>query len=373
MPKQDQWIEDIKLTSDKYKQSFLEFAHSSLQQVINIKPNHIISNQLLSDVLVAQKNINQALEILENLYQVQPAAARSRLIRVLLIIAKNCEDEEEQLALYKRVFELDAEQLEAKSAWQKILQQRNNETSTSLETNFTNYELTKTPELENVTNWEHEEKKPLQPETQLAELSQYALNILENDNREATQALFAKMTELETAYEKVDPCLNLDITGADILNVIKTMHQYAIELIQSRQQEKKLTQLISIEREARSQHEQELNIFQQDKQNLEHTFDNQENVLLDIKEELEVHYQQNQELAQQLQAEKDARLYVEQQVVSLENELQELTQLVDIEQNILGDLDATHRQAIIHSVNDNKSFLSNIKEEVRHFRRRERN
>jgi len=251
MSKYDHLFENIKQSSSKYKQNFLEFTYKSLQQFLDLNPNHVGATHLLSDVLVAQKKIYNALELLENFYSIKPDAARPRLIKVLLTIAINCPDEDEQLILYKRVFELDAEQLEAKNAWHKILQQRE---KTTFQPTISN------PVTEQIIISNHDQ---LQPDVQLAELSHHALKILETENRETTHSLFAKMTELESAYEKLDPSLNLNVAGSDILNIIKTMHHYASELIQTRQQEKKLTQLISIEREARLQNEQELATFTQ--------------------------------------------------------------------------------------------------------------
>jgi myosin heavy subunit len=334
-------LENIKLYSGKYKKDLLTAASTPLRQAVNLNPNHLGVNQLLADVLLAQGQAGEAREILEKLYQSQPAAARSRLIKALLALANACDDETEQLKLYKQVFELDAEQLEAKSAWQKIWQQRGDEAykAGQLETALTNY---RTAKLENKVAKLEEEirnreidtqlktinhkaqancyKEALQQVQQLADeypsardWDQIKQEILDyeidtrlkviNDAKQANryeealeqlrqlakefpdkrdwaedleqlhpnaqlvdsqQSLELKKDDKEMGAsalansQKTNQFLHLSVKGTDVINVIKTMHQYANELNESRRQVQALTQLLEEEKNARVNSEKTL-------------------------------------------------------------------------------------------------------------------
>jgi tetratricopeptide (TPR) repeat protein len=106
-----------------YNSSQLDAALSSLREAIRVNPNHVSANQLLAEILLTQKKADEARKILEKLYKYQPSAAHERLIQTLLILAQSSDDEDEQISLYKRVLEIDAEHPEAKSqlsnAWER--------------------------------------------------------------------------------------------------------------------------------------------------------------------------------------------------------------------------------------------------------------
>ena len=78
---------------------------------------------------MAQEKIGEARNILEQLYKYQPSAAHEQLIQALLILAQTSDDENEQISLYKRVLELDAEHPEAKSQLPRAWEQQGDKAS----------------------------------------------------------------------------------------------------------------------------------------------------------------------------------------------------------------------------------------------------
>ncbi|MBF0450183.1 MAG: hypothetical protein HQK75_05735 [Candidatus Magnetomorum sp.] len=55
------------------------------QHIIRIHPEHIEANQMVADILIAQDHCIDAQKILENLYQIKPEAAKTRLVNALKI------------------------------------------------------------------------------------------------------------------------------------------------------------------------------------------------------------------------------------------------------------------------------------------------
>jgi tetratricopeptide (TPR) repeat protein len=117
-------LNNIKSFYSKNKTVVLNKAITSLREEIATNPNNINATQLLADMLLEQGKVAEARDILEKLYQFQPQAAQSRLIKTLLILAKQTDNENEQIKVYQQIFKLDAKQQEAINAWQKIWQRR---------------------------------------------------------------------------------------------------------------------------------------------------------------------------------------------------------------------------------------------------------
>ncbi len=408
-------LENIKLFSGQYKKDLLTAASSPLRRAVNFNPNHLGANQLLADVLLAQGQAAEAREILEKLYQSQPAAARPRLIKSLLALANACDDETEQLKLYKQVFELDAEQLEAKSAWQKIWQQRGDEAykAGQLETALTHY---RTAQLEDQVAKLEEEIRHREIDTRLKVINKVAqanykealqqvqhlaeeyprardwdqikqeilddeidtrlkvINDAKQTNRyeealeqlrqlakefpeqrdwaddleqlypndqfvESRQSLELKKDDKETSAvaleansQNTNQYLHLSVKETDVINVIKTMHQYANELNESRLQMQALTRLLEEEKNARLNSEKTLTeshqLLEQEKnaransekeliesrkniQELAGTIENEKNALAAAKEELTESRQKGEELKQHITQEKNALINAE--------------------------------------------------------------
>ncbi len=107
-----------------YRSGQLNRAVDPLRQAVSLNPNHVGANQLLADILLAQGQPGEARQLLEQLYEYQPAAARSRLVEALLAQSRAAESDDEQLALYERVLELDPTRQEAAAGRQRIWRQR---------------------------------------------------------------------------------------------------------------------------------------------------------------------------------------------------------------------------------------------------------
>lgn len=106
-----------------YRSGQLNRAVDPLRQAVSLNPNHVGANQLLADILLAQGQPGEARQLLEQFYEYQPAA-RSRLVETLLAQVRAAKGDDEQLALYERVLELDLTRQEAASGRQRIWRQR---------------------------------------------------------------------------------------------------------------------------------------------------------------------------------------------------------------------------------------------------------
>jgi tetratricopeptide (TPR) repeat protein len=99
-----------------YQGGDLDRAVPLLRQTIGLNPNHLRANELLAGILLAQGEIVEARGLLENLYEYHPAVAKPRLVQTLLLQAQAASEEDERLALYERVLELEPTQPEAIAA-----------------------------------------------------------------------------------------------------------------------------------------------------------------------------------------------------------------------------------------------------------------
>jgi tetratricopeptide (TPR) repeat protein len=104
-----------------YRDHHWDDAIGPLRQAIGLNSNHVGANLLLADVLLKQKKVDEAREILEKLYTVRPVAAQTPLIQALLALALSNESEEEQLKLYERILAIAPNHPEAKRQKQDIL------------------------------------------------------------------------------------------------------------------------------------------------------------------------------------------------------------------------------------------------------------
>ena len=75
-----------------FKQGDIQEAAQAGRQAVKLNPDHIEASQLLADILVAQDNINEALQLLKGLYQKDPEATRKQLINLMLLESKTLEE-----------------------------------------------------------------------------------------------------------------------------------------------------------------------------------------------------------------------------------------------------------------------------------------
>jgi tetratricopeptide (TPR) repeat protein len=243
-----------------YRGGQLDQAVSLLRQAVSLNPNHVGANQLLADILLAQGQPAEARQLLEQLYQYQQAAARPRLMQALLALAQSAPGDDEQLALYEQVLELDRTHAEAIAGQRRVWQLRGdaalkseewktaleayrrvglNDKVAEVEREKRRHELAvRLHELEKLENERRYEDaltlarrltdefpegqdwaadlERLERKTNLADLYQRALGALQSGDRKTAQILLAQVITLEPGYEEATRYLHLAVTGKDI-------------------------------------------------------------------------------------------------------------------------------------------------------------
>jgi tetratricopeptide (TPR) repeat protein len=249
--------------SGLYRGGQLDQAVPLLRQAIALNPNHVRANQLLADILLAQGQPDEARQLLERLYEYQPAAARSRLVQAYLTEAQAAEDDDERLALYGQVLNLNPRQPEATTGKQRIWEKRGDIAleDDDLETALEDYrkaglgdkvaeieqeidrrdlaaEVQKFETLEQEGRYQdaldlaHQlaEKYPeekewatdlerLERKTRLADLYQRALDALQSGDRQTAQELLIRVISLEPGYEEATRYLHEAVTGVDVADL----------------------------------------------------------------------------------------------------------------------------------------------------------
>ncbi len=117
-----------------YDARFFEEAFLLLRRVVLKHPHHIKANKLLADMLLEQKEYNEARDRLEKLYRFQPDAVRSQLIQALSALAQSNNSEAEQVELYKRILAIDPNHPEAKRQKQDLLNRQEAKKQQRIET-----------------------------------------------------------------------------------------------------------------------------------------------------------------------------------------------------------------------------------------------
>jgi len=246
-----------------YQGGQLEQTVALLRQAVVLNPNHVRANQLLADILLVQGQPGEARQLLERLYEYQPAAARPRLVQALLAQAQIAEGDDERLVIYERVSELDSTQPEATAGRRNIWQRRGDAAlvDDDLETALHAYReagladqvaeveqemrrralATRLQELEalekarryqdalnlarqladeyaDVRNWSPDLER-LERQVRLADLYQRGLGALQSGDRQAAQVLLAQVVALEPGYEDATRYLHLAVTGMDIADL----------------------------------------------------------------------------------------------------------------------------------------------------------
>jgi tetratricopeptide (TPR) repeat protein len=243
-----------------YRNEQLDLAIDSLRQAVGLNPNHVRANQLLADILLAQGQPGEAQQLLEQLFEYQPAAARPRLVQALLAQSQVTESEYDLSALYERVLALDPVQPEAiagrRSVWQRRgdakladgdleealeayqmvgLVDKMAEVEQEMRRRDLNVQLEVLEALEqdrryqdalvlahaladeyrDVRDWLFDLER-LQQQVDLADIYQHALGALHSGDRQTAQTLLAQVVALEPGYEDATRYLHLAVTGVDV-------------------------------------------------------------------------------------------------------------------------------------------------------------
>ncbi len=234
-----------------------------LRQGLNLNPNHQGANQLLVEILLSQGELAEAREILERFYAYQPAAARPRLVQVLLLQSQQSASDDDRLALFEQVLEIAPGQPEAdagkRSIWlrkgeqaleaddlqraleafelagaaakvaetkkeiasrrlasgRKVLEEaeRKGDYQTALKLAR---QLAK--EFPEALDWPSYLSE-LEQKTQLAGWYREALGALKGDDPETARTLLARVIGVEPTYEEASRYLHLAVTGVDPMAV----------------------------------------------------------------------------------------------------------------------------------------------------------
>ena len=233
-----------------YQSGRLEDALPLLQQVVRLNPNHQRGTQLLAEILLAQNRLDEARQLLENLYQSSPAVARPRLIQTLLLQAQANVPEDKQLELYERVLALEPGRPEALAGQRRIWEQRGDKAraegdiQTALEAygrqsrtqdKFLEASLLYIANLERAEKFETalEQAKVLwkafpkekarlpdldllQRKTQLSGLYSQGLTALEADRKDEATKFLVQVVGLSSSYREATRFLHQAVTGEDI-------------------------------------------------------------------------------------------------------------------------------------------------------------
>lgn len=95
-----------------------------LNRALALNPNHVAANQLLAEILLTNGNVEEARQLMEQLYINQPGAARQLLLRIEFTLLRTAQSEEDKLAIYERVLEVAPSDLNAISGKRQILAKR---------------------------------------------------------------------------------------------------------------------------------------------------------------------------------------------------------------------------------------------------------
>jgi len=215
-----------------YKANKQKDAHHELNRAVIANPTHEKANQKLAELLIEEKQYEEARKRLEHLYKFQPVTARERLISVLFILAETSESEdgqqgeEKKLEFYKRILELNAEEDKAKSRLQKIWQRRGNEIlGTKSEDDFEDsLDQASDKMLVKALKCYHEgqldeQVKKIETEqhcrTMLAGWYQQAKKALKEGKKREAQKLLSQIINIKPTYEESSRYLYLAVNDTD--------------------------------------------------------------------------------------------------------------------------------------------------------------
>ncbi len=207
-----------------------EQATLPLRQALNLQPHHIGANQLLADIMVAQGYVAKAQQFLERLYERQPMAARTRLVQTLLTGARLATDEEQQLALYKRVVEIQPRHTEATTRIAEIQQVQRQRALQARLQQLAGLEQTQqyeaaldlvqwlAEEYADLRDW-REDLERLKQKGEMLDLYRRALEAIQKGDRTLAQKLLIKVITIDPSYGEATRYLHLIVTNVDMAGI----------------------------------------------------------------------------------------------------------------------------------------------------------
>lgn len=116
-------------------------SEGQLRQSLTINPNHLKSKLLLGRILLESGRVQEAVNVLEEAYAYDQAAARADLTRVLLASADEAsKSDDEKITIYERILSFDPHQNVAKERLTHIERQRRMEQLAEVESRATECE-----------------------------------------------------------------------------------------------------------------------------------------------------------------------------------------------------------------------------------------
>ncbi|MEM7134580.1 MAG: VWA domain-containing protein [Chloroflexota bacterium] len=252
-----------------YRTGNLEQAAPLLEQVIGLNPNHARGMQVLSEIRLAQGDLDKALILLRSLYEYNPVAARPRLIQALLTQAQSTQSSSQRLSLYDEILVIDPQQSEAKQGRRRIWIAQIHQ----LEANEQYGEALLLGRMvaEEVppNHPDHPDLELLKRKTALVQNYHQAIGALEADDKERAIQLLVDIVGIEPNYQNTTRYLHLAVTGEDVKNLESELENKQLELEQVRFESlKDVDKLkhvylgIESERQSRQQAEQQLTRLQ---------------------------------------------------------------------------------------------------------------
>ena len=234
-----------------FRSNQLENALNLLRQAIGLNPNHLRARQLLAEILMLQGEIDEALQILQSLYDTQPAIARPRLVQAFLIKADEESIPEDKLAIYQQILKIDPNHPEALK--------KANEINLAIRRQNLTLKLTEVEQLEDEKRYNealaltqalaseypderdwHPDIERLERHVQLAKNYQRALGALQSGDAATAKQLLIGVISLQPDYKEASRYLHEAITGVDVVDLQNNLDK---ERVSHQKTQQKVTQI----------------------------------------------------------------------------------------------------------------------------------
>ena len=206
-----------------YQKGNFQGAIPLLHEAVGVNPNHLKANQLLAEILLVQGEFKEAIILLETLYEYNPSAACPRLIQALLTQAQKEPDDDERLALYERVIQLEPKHPEAIVEYHKLWEKRGDSA-------YYKNEFDLALEAYNQAN-AHRKIKKVTEKIQLENLYQQALGALKEKEDLKAQKLLMQVMKIEPSFQEAARYMYAAVTGADLVKRYATIRRLGYWLL----------------------------------------------------------------------------------------------------------------------------------------------
>jgi len=198
----------FKQARDFFREKNAQEAARLLEQAIRLDPNHQKAKQLLIEILLERGDREEALTLLEELYEYNPWAARPRLIQTLLDQGRKARQESERLNFYKKILVLEPRHPEALAEYGKCYERQGDAA-------YENHDLNQA--LEAYQKADSQEKIGMVSQRLRTEdIYQQAIAALGNGEGEKAQKMLAEVLSADPSFREATRYMHLAVTGRDI-------------------------------------------------------------------------------------------------------------------------------------------------------------